>query len=84
MSEIRINKTTEIIADDFTLSEESKLQGVLTFIDEHDDTNDLIYINIGQKQLGWIPKRCLLDLAKCFLKEFAVASLCTKVEDNKK
>jgi hypothetical protein len=72
MSEIRINKTTEVIADDFTLSDESKLTGVLTFIDEHDDTNDLIYVNIGQKQLGWIPKRNLLDLAQVFLKEFAL------------
>ncbi len=74
MSEVRINKTTEIIADAFTVSDESKLTGVLTFIDEHDDTNDLIYVNIGTKQLGWIPKRSLLELAEVFLKEFALLS----------
>lgn len=84
MSEIRIQKTTEIIVDDFTVSDESKLTGVLTFIDEHDDTNDLIYVHLGNKQIGWIPKRCLIDLAQVLIKEFSLTSCAQTVNKEEK
>jgi len=76
MTSPRIEKTTEIIVDAFSLNEdiegkEIALNGVLSFIFDNDTQSNMIFVNIGTKQVGFITRAELVEFAQAVLQEWA-------------
>ena len=70
---VRIDRTTDLITDDFTLDDdvdgkEVKLNGVLKLTDESDDGP--IYLSIGAQQLGYIDRAALIEFAEAIIAEW--------------
>jgi hypothetical protein len=81
----RINKTTEVISDDFELDDdvaghEITLNGVLSFQHEESDPDTPVYVSIGSQQLGYITKEALVELAQSLITTFHKEEKTTEIE----
>lgn len=70
---VGITKTTRIIVFDFELDEETKnqdikLNGVLAL--ENEATEEIVFISIGDQQIGFMTKGQLVDFARVILTEW--------------
>ncbi len=70
---VGITKTTRITVFDFELDEETKdqevkLNGVLEL--ENEATEELVYVSIGDQQIGFMTKENLVQFARTILTEW--------------
>ncbi len=75
MTPPRIEKITEIIVDAFSLDEdvegkEIALTGVLKFTFDNDFQSNMIFVDVGTKQIGFITRAELVEFAQAVLQEW--------------